>query len=59
MTDRNFNPTAENVAALANDMKQMISVLSKTVEDLGLLLLATPPPKTKLPSPEVQVDTNV
>jgi hypothetical protein len=50
MTDRNYNPTADNVVALANDMKQMIGILAKTVEDLGKLLLATPPPN--IPSPE-------
>ncbi len=59
MTDRNFNPTADNVVALANDMKQMISILVKTVEDLGALLLATPPPKVQTTPPEVTKTSEV
>lgn len=57
MTNKNYNPTADNVAALAKDMKQMVSVLAQTVDDLGKLLLATPPPKTAKTSPEASTDS--
>ena len=53
MTDRNFNP-------LADDVSNLVNVLQKTIVDLGKLLLATPPPTvSEVSSPEVQVDTNV
>lgn len=47
MTDRNYNPTADNVVLLANDMKQMVALMAQTVEHLGKLLQATPPSEDK------------